>query len=485
MRARECNLGLLFVALAAGACGPKSGGAADSGAPDTGPGVDSGSATEAGDGGCANPMPAWDANLARVDAPGQQGSQFSHVGFDAAGNAVVLWEQKDLTSSLVTIWAATRSSQGMWSAPGQLDKTMGSQTPPHSQLAVSAGGSAVAVWEEETNGSYTLPYAAVYDGSKGTWGAPTLLHADVAPMQATTGINPRIAILPSGDAIVAFAFDEGASFGMPDFTQQIYVNRYTGGMWSGPGRITTFDGSHAISGFPDVGMDQAGNAVVVAYQDDSDGTHALAARVAAGSTSPSAGPAPVDGTGTTTGKVPHVAVDPNGNATVVWTTGGAAYGTRIPAGSLQGTVTQLDMGTQSNASVAIVAVDANGNATAVWQEATNDPRAIWADRFAGGAWTGAVALETNDAGATNPALAVDDGGDVMVVWSAGAGIKASAFNVASGSWGSSVVLNPGPGTWDNPNVAFGHGCPRALAVWTQSDGAAGGNGAEIDSDFYH
>lgn len=125
-------------------------------------------------------------------------------------------------------------------------------------------------------------------------------------------------------------------------------------------------------------------------------------------------------------------------------------------------------------------VDANGNVTAVWRESTNDPRAIRANRFTGGSWTGAVALETNDSGATNPALAVDDSGNSMAIWTAGAGLSASFFSTAGGSWSTETALDSTNSGQDNPDVAFAHGCPKALAVRKDLTGA----NSEIDSAFF-
>ena len=449
-------------------------------------------APEGGGGACTQSAPAWGASLMRIDGGDAQKNQFAHLGFDAAGNAVAVWERADIGSGQVTLWSATRNAQGTWSAPIQIDGTSGMSAPPDSQIAVAAGGTAIAVWQGgSTGGSYTLPYAAVYDGSK--WGPPTLLHADVAPTTASTNIVPRVAILASGDAIVAFAFDDGApDSSHPDYDQQIYVVRYTGGAWGAPARLSTYDGTYQGSGQPAVAMAASGDAVVVWDQtyvqnQPGDGDRVLVARVPAGSVA-ATGPAFVDTKGSDVAKTPAVAVDGSGNATVAWidhqgTTG--AWASRLPAGSLQGTPTPLDVGAPGpNAADVVLAVDVNAAVTAVWRDSANDPRAIWTNRFTGGAWTGAVALETNDSGATNPALALDDAGDAMAVWESGAGIKAAYLSVGGTSWGSPSVLDPAASTSGNADVAFAHGCPRALALWTEGSGQSGGNGSEIDSASY-
>jgi hypothetical protein len=412
-----------------------------------------------------------------------QRNELPHVGFDAAGNAVAIWEQSDLATSLVTIWSATRSAQGAWAAPVQIDGTAGMQFPPHSRLAVATGGSAIAVWQQSLNGLYALPFAAVYNGS--AWGAPTALSADVAPAQSGANLDPRVAILNNASAVVVWAQDMGASCCAPDFGPQIYVARFAAGSWTPGGRLSSNGSGYGFSGTPDVAMTAVGDAVVVWDQDVS-GDRVLVTRVAAGSTAPS-GQALLDATPSTIGKDPRVAVDSSGNATVVWVEHQATasvYGSRIPAGSLQGTAVRLDTGAPGpNAAEALVAVDGIGNATAVWRETANDPRSIWANRFTGGAWTGAVAIESAAAEGTNPALALDDQGDAMVAWETGAGVKAALFTIATASWGSAVVLNPQAAVSGTPDIAFAHGCPRALAVWSQ--GAAVSDAGNIYSAFYH
>jgi hypothetical protein len=447
-------------------------------------------ASDAGlDAGCASPT--WGTSLTRIDGNDPQNNGFPHVGFDAAGNAVAIWERADLGASTSTIWSATRRGEGAWSAPVQIDQTSGMTAPPHARLAVAAGGTAVAVWEQQTSATYALPYAAVYDGS--TWGAPALLHPDVQPTQGGGGLEPRVAILPDGDAIVAFAFDDGApDSSHPDFGQQIYVARRTAGSWRPPGRLSTFDGTYQESTTPDVAMAGTGDAVVVWDQtfvqnQPGDGDRVLVTRVAAGSAAPS-GQALVDAAGSVVGKTPVVGVDGGSNATVVWIehqSTAMTYASRIAAGSLQGVAAQLDASAPGpNAAEARVAVDANGGVTAVWRETANDPRAIWASRFVAGSWTGAVALETAAAEASNPALALDDRGDAMGVCETGAGIKASIFALAVGSWGAPVVLDPSAIGSSNADVAFVHGCTQALVVWSEATGQSGGNGAGIDSAPY-
>jgi hypothetical protein len=482
---------LSMALLLAAACGPGSGsGASDAGASDSGAGdaaLEGSDAMGDGEGGrCANPSPAWDTLLTRVDT-GAQSDQFPHGGFDVDGNAVVLWEQTDLASSLVTLWSATRSYTGTWSTPVQIDGTGGMDLPPHSRLAVAAGGSAIAVWEQATIGAtWAVPYAAVYDGT--SWGTPTALMVSVKPSQAGANLDPHVAILTNGDAIVAFAYDDGApDSSYADYSQQIWVTRYVAKSWTPAGRLSSFGTGYDIAGTPDVAMTLSGDAIVV-WDQNVGGDRVVVTRVAAGSTSPGDRPF-VDAAPSTHAKSPQVAIDSKGNAMVVWvdtsSTGTAAMASYLPAGSLQGTPTPLDPGVPGpNAAEPAVGVDGNGDVIAAWRESVNDPRSIWADRFAGGSWQGAVAVETSAAEGTDLSLGVQDEGDAMLVWATGAGIKAALFDATSGSWGTAVVLNPqSSGASNTPDVAFGRGCPKALASWSQQD--VGSSAGLIDTTFFH
>lgn len=120
-----------------------------------------------------------------------------------------------------------------------------------------------------------------------------------------------------------------------------------------------------------------------------------------------------------------------------------------------------------------IAVDAQSNAVAVWEHFDGFETNIWANRYTRrDLWGAPELIETNDAEATRPRLAVDPSGNAFAVWEQSDGtdtfIWANRYAIDEG-WGSAELIQTDEITrarW--PSVAADP-AGNAIAVWIQRD----------------
>jgi hypothetical protein len=256
---------------------------------------------------------------------------------------------------------------------------------------------------------------------------------------------PRVAVDPQGNAVAAWrAFDEVAG------RRVVRVSsRPAGGAWSTPITIspgTVFADDH------DVAIDGQGNATVI-WTDLVESTFVVstASRPHGGTWS-----AVVELSDSDDGNAdkPQLAVDSQGNATAVW-----IWAAPHPSGT--GTIGRVRAksrpagGAWSSAAVALsedgraeapqVAVDPQGNATAIWQSYGSGGYVVrTARRAAGGDWSATVDL----ASGLSPSVAVDLQGNATAIWvsSPPNGVIRSSRKPAGGSWSAPVDMATGSGT---------------------------------------
>lgn len=191
--------------------------------------------------------------------------------------------------------------------------------------------------------------------------------------------------------------------------------------------------------------------------------------------------------GTVNAGSPQLAIDPGGNAMVVWPEGTFAAGVHVRARRLDaslgwGGVVPLDSA-PSYANDPRVTLDAAGIATAVWVEenAAGTGSDVWAKRFVPGTGTGtgwgtATLLETNEGRTSRPAIASDAAGNVMVTWSqsdATSFTSAIYFNrFSAGQWGTATVVRSGePYAFDC--ILAMNAAGDAVAAWQEDNGGDG------------
>ncbi len=125
-----------------------------------------------------------------------------------------------------------------------------------------------------------------------------------------------------------------------------------------------------------------------------------------------------------------------------------------------------------------IAIDANGNAIAVWEQSDGTRDSIWANRYtAGSGWGSAQLIETDNAGnAESPQIAFDANGNAIAVWSQSDGTRlniwANRYTASTDSWGTAELVENDDNGAVNPQIAIDAN-GNAIVVWLQSNGTAG------------
>jgi hypothetical protein len=91
---------------------------------------------------------------AAISEPGLDGTDFPAVAVDAKGDAVAVWGALDEDDSGNVIQGATKPAAGDWSTP--IDVSGPSADLFSSEVAINAGGDAVAVWSRFSGSNYIV-----------------------------------------------------------------------------------------------------------------------------------------------------------------------------------------------------------------------------------------------------------------------------------------------------------------------------------------
>ena len=259
------------------------------------------------------------------------------------------------------------------------------------------------------------------------------------------------------------------------------------GGWSGT--VATISPTSEYAFAPQVAVDPQGNAIAVWFIQDIEKPIIRAARY---TTATGTWGNPVDVSTVVSGQAafhPQIGVDSNGDATVVWyrSTSEASPGV-IQAAHFTAATGTWSSATElsSKGSFPKLAVDVAGNAITVWYEFTHvigsTTYTIHAARYdrATGSWGSVVTLATGTSTLTSsdyldyPELAVDAGGNVIVVWSRHIGvtssfrniIQAARYTMATATWGGATDISglnclgcASPRVATTPNG-------NAMAVWS-------------------
>ncbi|GBD97328.1 MAG TPA: choice-of-anchor D domain-containing protein [Nitrospirae bacterium] len=293
--------------------------------------------------------------------------------------------------------------------------------------------------------------------------------AELVENTSGTAKRPAIAMDGSGNGMAVWKRFDGTVW-------SIWANRYAAGYgWEAEGVIET---NTDDVDKPQVAMDGSGNAFAVWEQYDGTDWSIWANKYA---TATGWATAVAIETGTGGAFSPEVAIDGSGNAIAVWRqydgTLWNVWANRYTAGSGWGTAQLIETNNNGDAALPQIAMDGNGNATVVWAQFNNNTSrySIWANRYAAGSgWGSAAAIESNSEDTYNPNVAMDGSGNAVTVWVQAAGdildVWANRYDAVSGTWGTEVLIetNVAGEAW-NPRVAM-DGNGNATAVWTQSDG---------------
>jgi hypothetical protein len=230
-----------------------------------------------------------------ISAPGQNAT-YPQIAIDGSGSTIAVWQRPNATGT--AIQESGRSPSGGWSIPVNLSASGQTAWDPH--LAVDAAGDAAVAWEHSVAGHDLLQVTTRAAG--GGWRAPQT----VSP--AEEGTDPLIALDGRGDAVLAWSkFIAGGERFVCVSEEQAGT-----GVWSVPVQLSSPNLEEPEAS---LAVDPAGDAVI-AWQVGSGAaeTVEVASRPAGGTwLAPADLSAPAED-----GTEPRAAIDPQGDAVVVW-----------------------------------------------------------------------------------------------------------------------------------------------------------------------
>ena len=330
-------------------------------------------------------------------------------------------------------------------------------------LAGNQAGDVMAVCTETGGSSARSIYANRYIRGGGWQGSE---HIDGS---ADPAIQSYIAVNSTGNAVAVWIIPNGMNW-------NIWANRFAAGDgWQGAELIANNPG---LAEHPRVAMDPAGNAFAVWALDDGSDWNIWANRYAVGDGWQGAElieNIPGDA------RELDIVVDPAGNAVVVWCQysgmESSIYANCYSAGvGWQGAELIKDI---SGAAHEIhLAMDPAGNAIAIWLQWDNTAYDLWADyQEAGGNWQEAVLIETDLGDVCTPQIAMDPAGNAVAVWAQDDGTGMSTFDIWANhylkdkGWQEAVHLEMTAEDAFSPQVAVDPG-GNAIVMWTQTDGSS-------------
>ncbi len=373
------------------------------------------------------------------------------VAFDAAGNAVALWQQCGVGEQ--RIMAAMRSPglNGEWRAPVALSTPRRPASYP--ELSVNGQGDAVASWAEWAD-DFQVIQASTRSGSTGAWEQPVQLSSTGAwAYESVSAIDEQ------GDVVVGFTRSDPAG----PIVWSAY--RPAGGSWL-PSVQLSQPGHYGV--FPALALDALGNVVAV-WSEDGQGAASFRSRLTG--VWETAGPFP-------SGNWTHIAIGSRGNALAAWEQAGKVWVSERPAGGGSrwgGTVSVTD----AEGIAVHVAFDDADNAVVLWGRYGTSSSLVGsvsaARRSAGSSvWERPASLEIPSAEMDWVRYAVDPQGDAVAVWEDRAWPRAVRSAVLDGAAPDLALTVPSRGRVGRPmrSSAGVHDLSHTTVQWRFGDGKA-------------
>jgi hypothetical protein len=290
----------------------------------------------------------------------------ARIVMNAMGNAFVVWQQDDGLRD--NIWAIRSTTAGTsWGSATTIEST--ANTCGNPQIALDASGNAIAVWDQD-EGTINI-YANRYVSGTG-WGNPTILISSGAGNTRES----QITVTPNGDAIAIWTQNNSTTY-------CIWANSYISGTgWDTPAPLEA-GMMGGDSSYPEVGLDNQGNALAVWYQQNNGLNNIWTSRYISGTGWDAA---ELLETGAGDAIFPHIAMAPDGTATVIWLqNNGSEYyihARRYVAASGWGAIRIIEPTHSENSDYSDVAMNAHGEAVAVWMRCLDGTVwNIWANMY--------------------------------------------------------------------------------------------------------
>lgn len=344
------------------------------------------------------------AELIEVDNLGDARSP--QIDFDSRGNAIAVWFQSD--GSQNSIWANRYDALSGWGTAELIESDF-AFTNRDPQIAVSANGNAVVVWEQ-WDGSRDNVWANYFSIESG-WGTAENLES---MSNFESDLNPQVAIDEFGNAIAIWRQSDGTRY-------NIWANSYLVG--TGWGSAELIETDNAGNAFNPVVAFNNGVAVAVWSQsagsfdgsDDNIWSNNYILEIGWGIAKI------IESENLGRASYPRADIDDDGNAIAVWQQYDGSnvniWANNFSRNSGWGTAELLE-NVEGHAAPAEISIGGNGTAVATWAQFDGDFNSIMTNNYSPGkGWAGAVFIEENNSGhAYLPQIAVDSSGNAITVW---------------------------------------------------------------------
>jgi hypothetical protein len=397
---------------------------------------------------------AFRAAAQTISLAGEDAVFAPQVKFDAHGNAVAIWRGRDDVNN--RIQAAFRPAGGSFRLPQIISSAGQSDNSP--EVAVDGQGNAVAIWERRDGTDRRIQ--AAFRPAGGSFGPPQTLSTDDDNI-----LEQQLALDGQGSAVAVWLWKRD---GANDRIQAAL--RPAGGNFSPPQTLSTGETIEALR----LAVNGQGNALVVWERRDGTNDRIQAAlRPAGGNFSP---PQTLSATGDQV-TFPQVAIDESGNAIVIWArfdgTGFRLQAAFRAVGGSFGPPQTLSAAGGDVFTYQIV-FDPQGNALAIWDRSDDTDSHIQAAfRPAGGSFGPPQTISDPGQRAFAPLLAVDPQSNAFAIWRGGNGTNLriqAAFRPAGGSFGPPQTISANVGGDGHAQQLLVDTRGNALAIWERHDG---------------
>lgn len=340
--------------------------------------------------------------------------QGPQMAMNEAGDVVIVWSQNNGIEDGIFL---KEKRAGLWKNTVKISPSGSDAFTP--SVDMNATGDTVVAWSQLTSSGFASPMRAEYRG--GVWNTPKSKDSYFFGGSAFV-VAPRVAINDVGEAMITWSQVDGSG------SLQVFVSHYKNGSWVDPSSISdnlSPDGSDAF--FPQVAMDNLGNAVIAWSQTDNSTNTALVFKAdyrGAKWITPLFEDS-VSAVGTSAINV-NVEMADNGYAAIVWDQDAPSKIRQIHfAEYVNGlwtppTSTESPSLPTSDASNGQLSLNSKGDALLVWRQSDGLHEQLFKAERRDGFWTYPQNIDDNiSANSTSVGFAdcaIDNTGNAIIVW---------------------------------------------------------------------
>lgn len=321
-----------------------------------------------------------------------------------------------------------------------------------------------------------------------SWHHPQNLNDHISLNDQNASL-PKVAMDDSGNIIVVWYQFDGSK-------NQIFKSEFRNGAWTHPTSLSdniSPDGQYAY--FPDVDMDNNGNAIIAWHQYDGVAYQIFKSEYRNGTwTHPTSISDNISPNGQNTYSA-QIAMSDNGDAIISWYQADGAHNQIFKSEYRNGSWTHPASlgdnisinGQEANANE--VAMDDSGNTVLVWHQSNGTHFQIFKSEYRNGAWTHPTTLSNNISpdgqSATLPQVSMDNLGNAVIVWGQSNGTHQQIFKseYRNNAWThpTSLINNISPDGLNADTTSLSmDDLGNALIAWRQTDGV---NSAIYKSEY--